>query len=132
MSKVVIVTGASSGIGKAIATLLNAEGCKVYGTSRNPSTLTSSPFEMIALDVLDTETIEHTIRFILDKEGRIDVLVNNAGMGITGSLEETPNFEMRRAFDTNFFGAIDMMKAVLPQMRAQKSGTIINITSIAG
>ena len=69
---------------------------------------------------------------IIKKEGRLDVLVNNAGMGITGPIEDTPTDEMRAVFNTNLFGAIDVMKAVLPQMRKQKSGTIVNVTSIAG
>jgi len=118
MSKVVLVTGASSGIGKAIATFLYSKGYTVYGTSRNPKNEKDFSFELIALDVL--------------KEGRLDVLVNNAGMGITGPVEETPTDEMRAVFNTNLFGAIDVMKAVLPQMRKQNAGVIINVTSIAG
>ena len=132
MSKVVLVTGASSGIGKSIATFLSEKGYKVYGTSRNPKELERFNFELIALDVLNVETIEKATDFIIKKEGRLDVLVNNAGMGITGPVEDTPTEEMRAVFNTNFFGAIDVMKAVLPQMRKQNSGTIINVTSIAG
>ena len=132
MSKVVLITGASSGIGNAIANFLNEKGYKVYGTSRNPKTQPSSLFKMIALDVLDVASINTAIDFIIEKEGKLDVLVNNAGMGITGPVEDTPTEEMRKVFDTNLFGAIDVMKVVLPQMRIQKSGTIINITSIAG
>lgn len=132
MSKIVLVTGASSGIGKSIATFLYEKGYKVYGTSRNPKNSQDFNFKLIALDVLKTETIKKTVDFIIEKEGRLDVLVNNAGMGITGPIEDTPTDEMRAVFNTNLFGAIDVMKAVLPQMRAQKSGTIINVTSIAG
>ncbi|MGB0880666.1 MAG: SDR family oxidoreductase [Polaribacter sp.] len=132
MPKVVLITGASSGIGKAIANLLSEKGYKVYGTSRNPKKAENFSFDLIALDVLKVETIKKAVNFIIKKEGRLDVLVNNAGMGITGSIEDTPTDEMRSVFDTNFFGAIDVMKAVLPQMRLQKSGKIINITSIAG
>jgi short-subunit dehydrogenase len=132
MSKVVLITGASSGIGNAIANFLTEKGYKVYGTSRNPKTQPSSLFKMIALDVLDVASINTAIDFIIEKEGKLDVLVNNAGMGITGPVEDTPTEEMRKVFDTNLFGAIDVMKVVLPQMRIQKSGTIINITSIAG
>ena len=132
MSKIVLITGASSGIGKAIATLLFEEGYKVYGTSRNPKNSVHFSFELIALDVLKVDTIVSAISYIIEKEGRLDVLVNNAGMGITGPIEETPTDKMRAVFNTNLFGAIEVMKGVLPQMRKQNSGTIINITSIAG
>jgi len=132
MSKVVLVTGASSGIGKSIATFLSEKGYKVYGTSRNPKNMENFSFELIALDVLKVDTINSAIDLIIRKEGRLDVLVNNAGMGITGPIEDTPTDEMRAVFNTNLFGAIDVMKAALPQMRKQKSGTIVNVTSIAG
>ena len=132
MSKVVLVTGASSGIGKAIAAFLYSKGYTVYGTSRNLKNEKDSSFELIALDVLKLDSINSAVNYIFQKEGRLDVLVNNAGMGITGSVEETPTNEMRAVFNTNLFGAIDVMKAVLPQMRKQTAGTIINVTSIAG
>jgi short-subunit dehydrogenase len=132
MSKVVLVTGASSGIGKSIALFLSEKGYKVYGTSRNPKITEKFSFECIALDVLKVDTIKTAVDLILKKEGRIDVLINNAGMGITGPVEETPSIEMKSVFNTNFFGAIEVMKAVLPHMREQNSGTIINVTSIAG
>jgi short-subunit dehydrogenase len=132
MSKVILVTGASSGIGKSIATFLQSKGYSVYGTSRNPKNIESFSFKIIALDVLKVATIEKAIAHIIEKEGRLDVLINNAGMGITGPIEDTPTDEMRKVFDTNVFGAIDVMKAVLPQMRKQKSGMILNVTSIAG
>ena len=132
MSKVVLVTGASSGIGKAIATFLSEKGYIVYGTSRKPKSKQDFSFNLIELDVLKPETIQKAVGFILDKENRLDVLINNAGVGITGPIEDTPTEEMRNAFNTNFFGAIDVMKTVLPQMRKQKVGLIINVTSIAG
>lgn len=132
MSKVVLITGASSGIGKSVATFLQDKGYKVYGTSRNPRNIKDFTFELIALDVLKLDTINNAINYIIQKEGRLDVLVNNAGMGITGPVEDTPTEEMKAVFNTNLFGAIDVMKAVLPQMRSQKSGIIINVTSIAG
>lgn len=132
MAKVVLVTGASSGIGKAIASYLHEKGCIVYGTSRTPKNTHQFPFHLIALNVLKADTIEKAIATILEKEGKLDVLVNNAGMGITGPVEDTPTEEMKKVFDTNLFGAIEVIKAVLPQMRLQKSGLIINITSIAG
>ncbi|WP_028887400.1 SDR family oxidoreductase [Tenacibaculum ovolyticum] len=131
MSKVILITGASSGIGKAIATYLQAKNYTVYGTSRNPDKL-NLPFAMVALDVTDSKTIELAVKEVIGQEGRIDVLINNAGKGITGSIEDTPTDEMRDNFNTNFFGVIDVAKAVLPQMRKQKSGIIINVTSIAG
>lgn len=132
MSKVVLITGASSGIGRSIGAFLTEKGYTVYGTSRNPKDQESYPFKLIPLDVTNTETIEKAVAHIVTESGRLDVLVNNAGMGITGPIEDTPTDEMRKVFNTNFFGAIDVIKSVLPQMRSQKSGLIINVTSIAG
>ena len=132
MSKVVLITGASSGIGLSIATFLLEKGFVVYGTSRSPKNAANYPFNLIALDVLKTETIQKAVSLVIEKEGKLDVLVNNAGMGITGPIEDTPTDEMRSVFNTNLFGAIDLMKGVLPQMRKQKSGSILNVTSIAG
>jgi short-subunit dehydrogenase len=132
MSKVVLITGASSGIGKSTAEFLSQKGFVVYGTGRNPKNDDKNPYSLIALDVTKPASIAKAIQHVIEKEGRIDVLVNNAGMGITGPIEDTPTDEMRKVFDTNFFGAIDVMKAVLPQMRKQKAGCIINVTSIAG
>lgn len=130
MSKVVLITGASSGIGNVTAEYLLQKGYKVYGTSRNSKPELHN-FRLLQLDVTDRSSIKNAIQAILKKEGKIDVLVNNAGIGITGPIEETPSEEIRKAFETNFFGAIEVMKSVLPQMRKQKSGLIINITSIA-
>ena len=132
MAKVVLITGASSGIGKSIAEYLVQKDFIVYGTSRNPSTSNANSFELIKLDVTNATSIIEATKLVLEKEAKIDVLINNAGMGITGPLEETPTDEMRRVFETNFFGAVEMMKAVLPAMRAQNSGLIVNVTSIAG
>lgn len=132
MSKVVLITGASSGIGKSIAAYLHQKGYMVYGTSRKTESISEAGFPLLQLDVLDPKSIHKAVDFIIAKENRLDVLINNAGMGITGPIEDTPTDEMRAVFNTNLFGAIDVMKAVLPQMRFQKSGTIVNITSIAG
>ena len=132
MSKVVLITGASSGIGKAIGYYLLKKGFVVYGTSRNPKADPASKIKMIALDVLDANSIKNAVSTIIENEGRLDVLVNNAGMGITGPVEDTPTSEMQRVFNTNFFGALEVVKAVLPQMREQGSGLVINVTSIAG
>lgn len=132
MSKVVLITGGSSGIGKSVGEFLTQKGFIVYGTSRNPSKIKKHPFNLIPLDVTNLDSINKAIKTVIGEEGKIDVLINNAGMGITGPIEDTPTDEMRKVFETNFFGAIDTMKAVLPQMREQKSGLIINVTSIAG
>lgn len=132
MSKVVLITGASSGIGKAIAIYLLSKKFIVYGTSRSEAKADSFPFNLVALDVTKPETITTAVKKVIAKEGRVDVLINNAGKGITGAIEDTPIEEMKTNFDTNFFGPIEVMKAVLPQMRKQKSGLIINVTSIAG
>lgn len=132
MSKVVLITGASSGIGQAIAQYLVHHSYTVYGTSRNPKNEIESGVYMLALDVTKPETITAAVASLLEKEGRLDYLINNAGMGITGPLEETPDIETRRVFETNYFGALEVIKAVLPTMRTQRSGMVINITSIAG
>jgi len=132
MSKVVLITGASSGIGAAIAQYLVAQSYTVYGTSRNPKSEWSDGVRMLALDVTKAETIHTAITEIIKRSGTIDFLINNAGMGITGPLEETPDKETRRVFETNYFGALEVIKAVLPSMRGQQSGMIINVTSIAG
>jgi len=131
MNKVVLITGASSGIGKVTAEFLSGKGYKVYGTCRSPKSA-NQPFSLLRLDLNKLETIENAVKTVIEKEGRIDVLINNAGTGITGSMEDTPTIEIRKAFETNFFGTIDVIKAVLPQMRKQESGLIINLTSIAG
>ncbi|WP_209400034.1 SDR family oxidoreductase [Pseudozobellia sp. WGM2] len=131
--KVVLITGGSSGIGKSIGLYLKSMGFKVYGTTRS---LEKHPdfevFDLLELDVTDPSSIKKAIQGILEKEQRIDILINNAGMGITGPIEETPHNEIDRVFQTNFHGPLHMSKAVIPHMRAQKSGVIINITSIAG
>jgi len=132
LPKVVLITGGSSGIGKSIGELLKDKGFKVYGTSRNPSKSTNNIFPIIALDVTKNDTIQDAISKIINNEGRIDILINNAGIGITGPLEETPDSEIKKAFDTNYFGPLNVIKAVLPFMRKQGGGLIINITSIAG
>ena len=131
-SKIVLVTGASSGIGKAIAIYLQQQGFSVYGTSRRPENNPDSPFPLIALDVTQDHTIASAVEEVVQREGRLDILINNAGVGITGPIEETPDPEILKAFETNYFGPIKVIKAVLPVMRRNGSGLIINITSIAG
>lgn len=132
MTKTIFITGASSGIGKAIGEFLHQKGYTVYGTSRNPEKVTGSVFPLVALDVRDAASIKAAVAEVIAKTGTIDVLVNNAGVGITGPLEEIPAEEIKNNFETNLFGPIEVMKAVLPHMRNQKSGLIINVTSIAG
>jgi len=132
MSKVVLITGGSSGIGKSIGEYLHQKGFVVYGTSRNPEKITNSIFPLVALDVRDKQSIVNCVAEVIQKSGRLDIVINNAGVGITGPIEEIPTEEIRNNFETNLFGPIEVMKSVLPQMREQKSGLIINITSIAG
>ncbi len=132
MSKVVIITGGSSGIGKSIGEFLAQKGFIVYGTSRNPQRYKNSKFPILKLDVAVLSSITNTIETVIQKEGKVDVLINNAGAGITGPIEEIPEEEIKANFETNFFGPINVIKAALPQMRKQNSGLIINITSIAG
>ena len=132
MSKVVLITGGSSGIGKSVGEFLQTKGFKVYGTSRNPERYPDSKFPIMALDVTKPSTISICISEVLQHESQIDVLINNAGAGITGPIESIPDAEIKRNFETNFFGPISVIKAVLPIMRQQNSGLIINVTSIAG
>ncbi|GGZ70958.1 SDR family oxidoreductase [Algibacter mikhailovii] len=132
MSKVVLITGGSSGIGKSIGEFLVDKKFIVYGTSRNPEKYKGSKFPILPLDVKANTTIISTVNAIIEKEGRLDVVINNAGAGITGPIEEIPEEEIKNNFETNFFGPLNVIKAVLPQMRNQNSGLIINITSIAG
>lgn len=131
--KIVLITGGSSGIGKSIGIFLKAKGFVVYGTTRN---LAKHPnfdaFELLEMNVRETESIQNAVNAVIANEGGIDVVVNNAGIGITGAIEETPHQEILNTFETNFNGPIHVFKAVLPQMRKQKGGLIINITSIAG
>ena len=132
MGKVVLITGGSSGIGKSIGDYLQQNGYVVYGTSRNSSRVLDSLFPLVDLDVRNTESISKAIAKVIAITGRLDIVINNAGVGITGPLEEIPLDEIKNNFEVNVFGPIEIMKAVLPQMRQQQSGLIINVTSIAG
>ena len=107
MSKVILITGASSGIGAITATYLSEQGFIVYGTSRSPKEEARN-FDLLKLDVLNKLSIDAAVAQIIDKEGRLDVLINNAGIGITGPIEETPTEEMRKGFETNFFGGLEV------------------------
>lgn len=132
MKKVVLVTGGSSGIGKSIAIYLQQQGYTVYGTSRNPDRYPDSPVKLVAMDVKVATSINNAVDQLITAESHIDVLVNNAGVGITGPVEETPMDEVHAAMDTNFYGPLRVLQAVLPHMRKRKNGRVINITSIAG
>ena len=129
--RVVLVTGASSGIGLACALHLSERGFKVYGTSRRAAT-TDYSFTMLTVDVTDDGSVEQAVAAVLERAGRLDILVNNAGMAIAGPIETTSTEEARRQMEVNFFGAFRVCRAVLPAMRKQSSGTIVNIGSIGG
>jgi NAD(P)-dependent dehydrogenase (short-subunit alcohol dehydrogenase family) len=131
-TRVVLITGASSGIGQACARHLARQGYRVFGTSRRPEGVTGEPFEMIPMDVTDDDSVRRGVEEVLRRAGRLDVLVNNAGFGIAGAVEDTSVEEAREQMETNFFGVLRLCRAVLPIMRAQGSGTIVIIGSLAG
>jgi NAD(P)-dependent dehydrogenase (short-subunit alcohol dehydrogenase family) len=132
-SKVALVTGASSGIGQATAQRLAHAGYKVYGTSRRGGPPGSQPFAMLALDVTSDESVEAVVQELIHTEGRIDLLVNNAGFGVAPAAAEESSIEQARSiFETNFFGIVRMTRAVVPHMRKQGAGRIINIGSVLG
>lgn len=129
MSKVIIVTGASTGLGESIAAYLAEKGHIVYGTSRSIEGQ-SKPFHTLNMDVTSAASIEDAVQRIAREQGRIDVWINNAGLGIASPVETLSIDDASRVFDTNVIGIIRCCQAVLPQMRAQRSGLIINISSI--
>ncbi len=128
--RVVLVTGASSGIGASCAAYLATRGYRVYGGSRGA--VTTEDVEALKLDVADDASVARAIGTILAREGRLDVLVNNAGFGIAGAIEDTSIDEARAQFEVNFFGVLRLCRAALPLMRRQKTGYIVNIGSIGG
>jgi len=132
-SKIALVTGASSGIGAATAERLARAGFKVYGTSRRAAQEGQRSFAMLPLDVTSDESVETTVTEVLRLEGRIDLLLNNAGFGVAPAGAEESSLEQARAiFDTNFFGIVRMTRAVVPHMRHQGEGRIINVGSVLG
>jgi NAD(P)-dependent dehydrogenase (short-subunit alcohol dehydrogenase family) len=132
-SKIAIVTGASSGIGQATAERLARAGYKVYGTSKRAAQSGQRSFEMLTLDVTSDASVEAAVTEVMRAEGRIDLLVNNAGFGVApGGAEESSIEQARSIFDTNFFGIVRMTRAVVPHMRRRGSGRIINIGSVLG
>lgn len=131
--RIALVTGASSGIGQATAELLAKVGHKVYGTSRRGGEAGGRAFEMLPLDVTSDASVAAAVERLMQLEGRIDLLVNNAGFGVAAAgAEESSMAQARAIFDTNFFGLIRMTRAVLPHMRRQGAGRIINIGSVLG
>ena len=136
MKKVVIITGASRGFGELIAKKFQKENFQVIATMRNinssPSLKKLENVDIKRLDVTVKSDIKNVVDYTVEKYGRIDILINNAGYGAFGFLEEASDEEIRNQFNVNYFGLIDCIKGVLPQMRKQKDGVIVNISSIAG
>jgi len=129
--RVALVTGAGSGIGRAVAEALSKAGFRVFGTSRRPI---NSPtgITMVVCDVTDDESVKQTVKEIINLAGRIDVVVNNAGRSLIGGAEESSLAQSQDLFDVNVFGVIRLTNEVLPVMRSQRDGRIINISSVAG
>lgn len=132
--KVILVTGTTSGFGRLIAERLSSEGHRVYGTHLpgfefDPEAFS---FPMLELDVTDDASVARCVGDLIDTEGRIDVLINNAGFGLAGALEDTTPEEARSQMEVNFFGPLRMIRAVLPHMRSQGSGRLLTVSSMAG
>jgi short-subunit dehydrogenase len=132
MKKVILVTGASSGLGLATAKALQAQGHTVYGTSRDAKKIKDVPFNPLSMDVTDDVSVNAAIATIIKAEGKIDVLINNAGNGITGPLYAMPVEIAKKQFEVNFFGVVRVSSAVLPGMIEKGQGMVINIGSLAG
>lgn len=135
MKKVVLVTGASSGIGLETALLFIKEGYAVYGAARRierMKKISESGGNVLPLDLCDEMSMISCVKSVVEKEGRIDVLVNNAGYGLGGAIEDVPMEEAKKEFDVNVFGLAKMVSLVMPYMRSQKSGRIINMSSMSG
>jgi len=131
-ARVVLVTGASSGIGAAIAGHLASHGFRVFGTSRGAAGASADGVEMIAMDVDDDASVERGVAAVVRRAGRLDAVVNNAGWALMGAVEETSMGEARAQMETNFFGVLRICRAVLPRMRAQGGGHIVNVSSLGG
>ncbi|WP_418280403.1 SDR family oxidoreductase [Halorubrum sp. DTA98] len=135
VQKTVLITGCSSGIGRAAARAFNDEGWTVYATARNPAdiqTLGEQGCELATLDVTDPDDVDRVVDRILDEEGAIDALVNNAGYGQFGPMEDVTTDRVHEQFDVNVYGPHRLIRAVLPGMRRERDGTIINVSSVAG
>ena len=132
LKKIILITGVSTGFGKHSASLLAKQGHIVYGSVRSTLEDSDPSIKTIHLDLLDKSSINIAVETVLNNEGRIDVLINNAGMHTGGPIETLPDEFIRKQFETNFFGLVELTRKVLPIMRNQGSGTIINIGSIGG
>jgi len=132
-SKVVVITGVSSGIGRATAIRFAQQGCRVFGTVRNAEKAQAIPgVALIEMEIRDEASIERGIQSVIAQAKHIDVLVNSAGVTLLGATEETSIAEAKELFDTNLFGLLRMIKSVLPHMREQRSGRIVNVSSVLG
>ena len=129
MDKVVIITGGTSGIGQAVAAQLREKGCRVYEFSRRASRSDPNHF---SVDVTDDGAVKQAVEAVFAREGRIDILINNAGFGISGAMEFTNPADAHRLMEVNLFGMDNAIRAVLPHMRQARSGRIVNISSVAG
>ena len=129
---IALVTGASSGIGLVTAKALRRDGYRVFGTSRKPMSDTPDGITMLICDVTDDASVQAVVDEVLSRTGRIDLLVNNAGIGLLGGAEESSAAQAKAVFDVNVFGVLRMTNAVLPAMRRQRRGRIINLSSILG
>lgn len=128
-NKIALVTGGSSGIGRCTATALKNKGCKVYEFSRRD--IPNEGIIHISADVTDENAVKSAVEQIISAEGKIDILINCAGFGISGAVEFTEEKEARKQFDVNFFGTVNVTRSVLPFMREKKSGRIVNVSSVA-
>ena len=135
VQKTVLITGCSSGIGRAAAHAFNDEGWTVYATARNPAdieALGDAGCELATLDVTDQSDVDRVVDRILDEEGAIDALINNAGYGQFGPVEDVSTAKVHEQFDVNVYGPHRLIKAVLPSMRRERDGTVVNVSSVAG
>jgi NAD(P)-dependent dehydrogenase (short-subunit alcohol dehydrogenase family) len=132
-SKVVLITGAASGIGDATARTLASSGYRVFGGVRRPDSANSVPgVEYLQMDVRDENSVTSAVKSVLERAGRIDILINNAGVSLVGPVEATSDVEAAALFDVNVFGVLRVTRSVLPSMRAQGSGLVINVSSVLG
>ena len=131
-AKVIVITGASSGIGLTCARYLYSKGFNVYGFSRHPKVSDDDGFKHYYMDVCDNSSVEEGFRCVVENEERLDVVVNCAGYGLRGAIEDTSIQEAQAQLDTNFFGTVRVLKSTLPIMRRQHEGLIVNVSSLAG